>query len=159
MRMREVGELWVSRGGTEKGREGQTDGKTVQGTSCNQSMPCHPVPLQWSVCPPASDAFFQPRASPSLGVREVGWRPERERARDQSVYGSPPERHSCSIETQQPGEVWGSLRAAAACCFFTGRRGLIIKATSHFLCDDKRLVLPLDLMVWKLCCILRKEVR
>lgn len=144
----------------DRERNRGTDWRQDSGTSRNKSKPCHPVPLTnrplWSVCPPASDAFFHPRTTHSLHRRAVGRRPEK------SVYVSPPERDSCSIESQQPGEVWGSLRAAAACCFFAGWRGLIIKAetpTSHFLCDDKRLLLPLDLMAWNPCCIRRKEVR
>lgn len=32
-------------GDRERGTEGRTGGKTVSGTSCNKSKPCHAVPL------------------------------------------------------------------------------------------------------------------
>lgn len=81
-------------GSAEEETEGQTDGPTCVGLHViNQSLVSR-APPQRSVCIPASDVSFQPRATQSLHCRAAG-RSDDGLKGTKSVYVS---RHSCSIQ-------------------------------------------------------------
>lgn len=104
------------------------DRQCVGGNVINQSFVI--LPLCNVVCNPASDVFFQPRLSypqsPMLDSWAIGWRHERERPQDQSVYMTLLENRVYSVEHKEHKEVWDRLTAAGD-SFFSRWRDLIIR--------------------------------